>query len=260
MARSTTREESREHAARRRDPDHRGRQALRPRRPTRTGTTPTGTDGDSRRHRRGSGWRATPTRTTATQPEMVDRQLARTGSRPRHAPDHPVQARPVPSGTSRALSGAPGLVWGTLPRTSRPLPVNHLAPRGAALARCLDPVDAGTFLAEHWEQRPLVVPRDEPGRFDDLLSEADVERLVCSTAIRYPGFRLVRRGEPALRRRLRQGRLLAAAVHGHGRRPARRRRVGRGCDHRPAGAARQLAPARGLLPLCSRTRSAAASR
>jgi ribosomal protein L16 Arg81 hydroxylase len=64
----------------------------------------------------------------------------------------------------------------------------------AALARCLEPVDAGTFLADHWEQRPLVVPRDEPGRFDDLLSEADVERLVCSTAIRYPGFRLVREG------------------------------------------------------------------
>lgn len=64
----------------------------------------------------------------------------------------------------------------------------------AALARCLDPVDAETFLAEHWEQRPLVVPRDEPGRFDDLLSEADVERIVCSTAIRYPGFRLVREG------------------------------------------------------------------
>jgi bifunctional lysine-specific demethylase and histidyl-hydroxylase NO66 len=38
------------------------------------------------------------------------------------------------------------------------------------------------------------VPRDEPARFDDLLSESDVERLVCSTAIRYPGFRLVRDG------------------------------------------------------------------
>jgi lysine-specific demethylase/histidyl-hydroxylase NO66 len=64
----------------------------------------------------------------------------------------------------------------------------------AALARCLDPVDSGTFLAEHWERRPLVVPRSEPGRFDDLLSEAEVERLVCSTAMRYPGFRLVREG------------------------------------------------------------------
>jgi hypothetical protein len=64
----------------------------------------------------------------------------------------------------------------------------------AALARCLDPVAAEIFLAEHWERRPLVVARDEPGRFDDLLSEADVERLVCATAIRYPAFRLVREG------------------------------------------------------------------
>ena len=64
----------------------------------------------------------------------------------------------------------------------------------AALARCLDPVDAETFLREHWERQPLVLPRGEPGRFDDLLSEADVERLVCSTAIRYPGFRIVREG------------------------------------------------------------------
>ena len=39
-----------------------------------------------------------------------------------------------------------------------------------------------------------MVPRDERGRFEDLLSEADVERLVCSTAIRYPAFRLVRDG------------------------------------------------------------------
>jgi bifunctional lysine-specific demethylase and histidyl-hydroxylase NO66 len=38
------------------------------------------------------------------------------------------------------------------------------------------------------------VLRDEPGRFDDLLSEADVERLICSTAIRFPAFRLVRDG------------------------------------------------------------------
>jgi hypothetical protein len=42
--------------------------------------------------------------------------------------------------------------------------------------------------------RPLVVPRDEPGRFDELLSLADVERLVCSGGIRYPSFRLVKEG------------------------------------------------------------------
>ena len=83
----------------------------------------------------------------------------------------------------------------TAPTPTRTTPTPRKASQ-AALARCLDPIDAESFLADHWEQRPLVVPRDEPGRFDDLLSEADVERLVCSTAIRYPGFRLVREGSP----------------------------------------------------------------
>jgi ribosomal protein L16 Arg81 hydroxylase len=65
----------------------------------------------------------------------------------------------------------------------------------AELALCLDPVAAGEFLADHWEQQPLVVPREEPGRFDHLLSTADVERLLCSTGLRYPAFRLVKAGE-----------------------------------------------------------------
>jgi lysine-specific demethylase/histidyl-hydroxylase NO66 len=89
----------------------------------------------------------------------------------------------------------------TTPTRTQPTPTpttpTRSAPRRAAqaaLARCLEPVGADVFFAEHWEQRPLLVPRNEPGRFDDLLSEADVERLVCSTAIRYPAFRLVREG------------------------------------------------------------------
>jgi hypothetical protein len=78
----------------------------------------------------------------------------------------------------------------TLTRTTR-------TPRRAselAFARCLDPVDAETFFAEYCERRPLVLHRDDPGRFDELLSEMDVERLVCSTAIRYPAVRLVQEG------------------------------------------------------------------
>jgi hypothetical protein len=63
-----------------------------------------------------------------------------------------------------------------------------------ALARCLEPFSAEDFFGEHWEESPLVVARNEPGRFDDLLSLADVERLVCSTGIRYPSFRLVKEG------------------------------------------------------------------
>ena len=49
-------------------------------------------------------------------------------------------------------------------------------------------------MAEHWEQKPLAVPRHDPGRFDDLLSERDVERLVTSGGLRHPAFRLVKAG------------------------------------------------------------------
>jgi hypothetical protein len=61
----------------------------------------------------------------------------------------------------------------------------------AALARAIEPVDAETFAAEHWERKPLYVARSEPGRFDDLLSLEDAERLVTEPGLRYPAFRLV---------------------------------------------------------------------
>jgi Cupin superfamily protein len=65
----------------------------------------------------------------------------------------------------------------------------------SALARALDPIEVERFLAEHWERQPLVVPRAEAGRFDDLLSVRDLERLLTETSIRRPGFRLVKAGE-----------------------------------------------------------------
>jgi hypothetical protein len=68
-------------------------------------------------------------------------------------------------------------------------------PSPGALARAIEPVAAERFLEEHWERKPLVVPRAEEGRFDDLLSLRDVERLVTETGLRTPGFRLVKAGE-----------------------------------------------------------------
>lgn len=65
----------------------------------------------------------------------------------------------------------------------------------SALPRCVDPVDSDRFLREYWEQRPLLVPRSEEGRFDDLLSQAEAECLLTSTGLRYPAFRLVKAGE-----------------------------------------------------------------
>jgi lysine-specific demethylase/histidyl-hydroxylase NO66 len=70
----------------------------------------------------------------------------------------------------------------------------RVAPGDAALARVLAPVGADEFLVDYWERRPLSLPRGEEGRFDDLLSAADVETLVCSSGIRYPAFRLVKAG------------------------------------------------------------------
>jgi hypothetical protein len=78
---------------------------------------------------------------------------------------------------------------------STPTRARQTAPASSQLDRIVEPKNGEEFLAEDWEQRPLVVRRDEPGRFDDLLAVADVERLVCSSGIRYPAFRLVKEGE-----------------------------------------------------------------
>jgi hypothetical protein len=40
----------------------------------------------------------------------------------------------------------------------------------------------------------LYVPRAEAGRYDDLLSLEDVERMLCSGGLRHPAFRLVKAG------------------------------------------------------------------
>lgn len=81
-------------------------------------------------------------------------------------------------------------------QTRTPIPTTRVEPAAAAaaLSRCVSPVEVGEFLAGYWEQRPLVVRREEPDRFHDLLSLADVERLICSGALRFPAFRLVRAG------------------------------------------------------------------
>jgi bifunctional lysine-specific demethylase and histidyl-hydroxylase NO66 len=68
------------------------------------------------------------------------------------------------------------------------------SPEGDALALTLAPVEASEFLADHWERQPLVVARDDPRRFRHILAPEDVEKLVCETRIRAPGFRLVKEG------------------------------------------------------------------
>jgi Cupin superfamily protein len=82
-----------------------------------------------------------------------------------------------------------------MPTRIPPTPTQTRPTQASALERAIEPVSAEQFLAEYWERKPLVVARDEEGRFDDLLSIADVERLLCSGGLRYPSFRLVKAGE-----------------------------------------------------------------
>jgi lysine-specific demethylase/histidyl-hydroxylase NO66 len=81
----------------------------------------------------------------------------------------------------------------TLTRTT-PTPT-PTARTHSALGRCVEPVEPDRFLQEYWERRPLLVPRGEDGCFDDLLSQAEAERLVSSTGLRYPALRVVKEGE-----------------------------------------------------------------
>jgi Cupin superfamily protein len=85
--------------------------------------------------------------------------------------------------------------WTTPTQTRTTLTATPTTRTPSSLERCVDPVGAADFLEDYWERKPLAIARDEPGRYDDLLSEADVEQLVCSGGLRYPGFRLVKAGE-----------------------------------------------------------------
>lgn len=61
------------------------------------------------------------------------------------------------------------------------------------LARCTGDPDA--FLERDWGRRALVHPSADPRGFEDLLSFDDVDRLVSTTSMRTPSFRLVKAGE-----------------------------------------------------------------
>jgi JmjC domain len=64
--------------------------------------------------------------------------------------------------------------------------------RSSGLRRCLSPVEAERFFGEFWQRKPLLVPRDEEGRFLDLLSIGAVERRVAAGGLRHPAFRVVK--------------------------------------------------------------------
>jgi mannose-6-phosphate isomerase-like protein (cupin superfamily) len=71
----------------------------------------------------------------------------------------------------------------------RSLPGSEAA--GATLKRLVG--EPGRFAAEHWGRRPLLHRSD--GGFEDLLTLGDVDRLLSTTSLRTPLFRLVKDGD-----------------------------------------------------------------
>ena len=61
------------------------------------------------------------------------------------------------------------------------------------LARCTG--DAGAFLATSWGRRPTFHESDDPAGFADLLTLDEVDRILSTTSLRTPSFRLVKAGE-----------------------------------------------------------------
>ena len=65
--------------------------------------------------------------------------------------------------------------------------------RRPPLARCIG--DADGFLRGTWGRRPTIHEGEDPLGFADLLTLDDVDRILSTTSIRTPAFRLVEAGE-----------------------------------------------------------------
>lgn len=60
----------------------------------------------------------------------------------------------------------------------------------------IKPIAKKAFFEEYWENRPLVVRRDQPNYFTSLLSFDDVDRVITTLDRRYPDISLKNAGRP----------------------------------------------------------------
>lgn len=61
--------------------------------------------------------------------------------------------------------------------------------------KVIAPLSLDDFLADYWERRPLIIRRNDPDYYHDLLTMADVDYVITNMALRYPAFRVVKYGE-----------------------------------------------------------------
>jgi ribosomal protein L16 Arg81 hydroxylase len=58
----------------------------------------------------------------------------------------------------------------------------------------IHPVTPETFAGDYWEQRPLILQRDDPGYYADLLTLADLDGILASMSVPESSVRLANRG------------------------------------------------------------------
>jgi len=69
------------------------------------------------------------------------------------------------------------------------------AERGAFDAAALiAPLGFDAFFREHWERKPLHLPRGDPDYYDSVLTNADLDGIISSADLRYPAIQLARNG------------------------------------------------------------------
>ncbi|MFN4100428.1 MAG: cupin domain-containing protein [Pararhodobacter sp.] len=71
---------------------------------------------------------------------------------------------------------------------------NANAPDRVDFAHAIAPVSPETFFAEYFEQKPLVIRRDDPGYFGALLSLADIDHVLTRQLIPAEEIQLVQKG------------------------------------------------------------------
>jgi ribosomal protein L16 Arg81 hydroxylase len=65
----------------------------------------------------------------------------------------------------------------------------------AGLSRLIDPIEPAVFQRDYWERRPLLIQRNDPEYYADLLSLDDVDRLLSLTGVQLDNIRVVMNGK-----------------------------------------------------------------
>jgi ribosomal protein L16 Arg81 hydroxylase len=59
------------------------------------------------------------------------------------------------------------------------------------LATLIDPVSAADFIARYWEQKPMIIRRDDPAFYADLLTFDDVDHILANSGLRESELRVI---------------------------------------------------------------------